>query len=243
MTIISNFADLRGGTRGAVRGLPALPLLALLLLMLAAVGYIVYVLWPRWPGLPASDAPELPVTVGGVGFNVPAAAVRIPVQRRAGAHDRIDLAFLWPSLAPPDPVAKPAPTPPDRLPPSNMLDRIFVTIAEAGDALAPVERLRTVYPRYSEEVPVAGPAGLAILSFRDGTPYQGEDLIYDASTPENFLVRCTRPGAGPTPGSCLYERRIEGADLVARFPRDLLDDWQPLAGKIDALIASLRPAS
>ena len=73
------------------------PVLLLIALALMAVAYIVYVLWPRWPAAQvALDAPELPVTIGGVAFNVPPAAIRVAVQRRPGAHDRIDLAFLWP---------------------------------------------------------------------------------------------------------------------------------------------------
>ena len=83
-----------------------------------------------------------------------------------------------------------------------------------------------------------------MLAFREGTPYQSEDLIYDAITPENFLVRCTRNGAGATPGTCLYERRIEeAADIVVRFPRDWLKDWEQVAGSIDRLIKDLRPSS
>ena len=82
---------------------------------------------------------------------------------------------------------------------------------------------------------------MRVLAFRDGTPYQGEDLIYDAEAP-GFLVRCTRNGAGPTPGTCLYERRIEAADLVVRFPRDWLGDWRAVADNIERLIASLRAA-
>ena len=74
--------------------------------------FIAYVLWPRWPTPPiAPDAPALPITVAGVAFNVPPAAIRVPVQRRPGTHERVDLVFLWPSLEPPDPNAKPpAPT-------------------------------------------------------------------------------------------------------------------------------------
>jgi hypothetical protein len=79
-----------------------------------------------------------------------------------------------------------------------------------------------------------------MLAFRDGTPYQGEDLIYDASAP-GFLVRCTR-NAGVTPGTCLYEHWIEGAKLVVRFPRDWLADWREVARNIERLIASLRPS-
>src|SRR5712664_3919995 len=87
---------------------PVLPLAVLFALVLGAAGYIGYVLWPRWPGATvAPDAPALPITIAGVAFNVPPAAIRVPVQRRPGAHERVDLAFLWPSLAPPDPNAKP----------------------------------------------------------------------------------------------------------------------------------------
>ena len=44
-------------------------------------------------------------------FNVPPAAIRVPVQRRPGAHERVDLAFVWPSLEPPNATAKPPPQP------------------------------------------------------------------------------------------------------------------------------------
>jgi hypothetical protein len=239
-------ASPQGGSRRAGSGVLLPPLLVLLALILAAVAYVVYVLWPRWPGVPvALDAPELPITIAGVAFDVPPAAMRVPVQRRPGAHDRIDLAFMWPSLKPADAAPKPAaPVAPPAPGTVRTLDRIFVTIASAGDAMAPAERLRTIYPRYASTEPVSGPSGLAVLAFRAGTPYQGEDLIYDATTPESFLVRCTRNGAGATPGTCLYERRIEeAADLVVRFPRDWLEDWQSVASNIDRLIRDLRPAA
>jgi hypothetical protein len=213
-----------------------LPLVILFALVFGAVGYIGYVLWPRWPGPPiARDAPALPITVAGVAFNVPPAALRVPVQRRPGAHERVDLSYLWPSLEPPDPAAG-VPSAATRT-----LERLFVTIAAAGDALPPAERVKTIYPRYAVADPVAGPSGLALLAFREGTPYQGDDLVYDAVEPDRFLVRCSRNGAGPTPGICLYERRIEAADVVVRFPRDWLNDWRLVAGGIERLIRSLRP--
>jgi hypothetical protein len=228
----------RGG-----RSLLLLPLAVFAAVACAACAYIGYVLWPRWPGPPVgADAPALPVTVAGVAFNLPPAAIRVPVQRRPGAQERVDLAFLWPSLAPPEANGKPPP-PAAReagpAPPS--VERIFVTISAAGDTVPPAERLRNVYPRYTAAAATSGPRGLTVLPFREGTPYQGEDLIYDAATP-TFLARCSRNGAGPTPGICLYERRIEGADLTLRFPRDWLDDWPMVAGNIDRLIARLRPS-
>jgi hypothetical protein len=221
-------------------GLPALPLMAICALSVGALGFVGFVLWPRWPEPPiAPDAPSLPITVGGTVFNLPPAAIRVPMQRQPGTHARVDLTFLWPSLEPPDPAnasgaSKPLP---------NLSQRLFVTIVAAGGTLAPLDRLKTIYPRYAMRDPVAGPDGLAVLPFRDGSPYHGEDLIYDGTTPGKFLVRCSRNGAGPVPGICLYSRRIEGADVTVRFPRDWLNDWRAVAGGVDTLIARLHPGA
>jgi hypothetical protein len=205
---------------------------------LSAFAYVAYVLWPRWSS-PRLDAPSLPITVAGVAFNLPPAAIRVAAQRRAGAQARVDLVFLWPSLQPPDPESKPSALPGTEPASSRTSARVFMTIAGAGDTLAPADRALTIYPRHTTTEPLRGPDGLALLAFRDGTPYAGEDLIYEPGT-TGFLVRCTR-AAGPMPGTCLYERRIDTADLVVRFPRDWLDDWRMVAAMLDRLIASLKP--
>ena len=75
--------------------------LLLVLAVAAAVACISYLLWPTWPSEPpALNVPALPVTVGGVLFEVPPAAIRTKLQRHAGQHERIDLAFAWPELSP-----------------------------------------------------------------------------------------------------------------------------------------------
>jgi hypothetical protein len=229
-------------TRRGSHRLLWLPLIAFAAVASMAFIYVVYVLWPRWPGPPVgADAPALPITVAGVTFNVPPAAIRVPVQRRPGAQERLDLAFLWPSLEPPD--AKPTPQPASiaAAAPPQIVGRVFMTISAAGNTLAPAERMASIYPRYAVAEAVPGPGGLAVLAFREGTPYQGEDLVYDAAGP-GFLVRCSRGAAGPTPGMCLYEQRIETADVVVRFPRDWLDEWRMVADTVDRLVARLRPS-
>ena len=220
----------------------AWPLLAAGIAVAAATGFILHVLWPGWQGPPLGpNAPALPVTVAGIAFNVPPAAIRVPIQRQPGAHERIDLAFLWPSLQPPD--TGPLPNVPVKgMPKVQSFQRVFVTIAAARDALPPAERVKTIYPRYLEPDPVAGPEGLSMMAFRQGTPYQGEDLIYDETAPDNFLVRCSRNGAGPTPGMCLYVQRIGAADVTVRFLRDWLNDWRSVAANIEKLMTTLRSA-
>ena len=203
-------------------------------LMLVVVP-IAYVLWPR--PLPVTlDAPSMPITVGGVTFNVPPAAVRVAVQRRPGTQPRIDLMFLWPSLTPPDPATK---ITPGAAP--NLSERIFLTITASDGALPPADRLKVIYPRYTFGNATARQDGLTSRAFRAGTPYQGEELIYDASAPERLLLRCTHT-SGSTPGLGLHERRIATADVTVRFPRDWLSDWRAVADGIDRLLASLRPS-
>jgi hypothetical protein len=217
-----------------------LPLVVLLTLVFGAVAFIAFVLWPRWPETPiAADAPSLPVTIANVVFNLPPAAIRVPLQRRPGAQDRIDLAFFWPSLEPSLSLHQTNTSDPQLA----AVDRVFVTIMVAGETLPPAERVQSIYPRYASTTPLAGPSGLAVLPFRAGTPYEREDLIYDAEKPKNFLVRCSRNGVGGTPGTCLYDHRIETADVVVRFPRDWLADWQEVARTIERLITSLRPSA
>jgi hypothetical protein len=221
---------------------------AIVALLMAAAGmFVSYVLWPTWPKSDVSlDAPAMPVTVAGVLFNVPPAAIRAAVQRHPGAHERIDLVFLWPSLAPPTadgqaPAKTLIPDGPDgsdTAPMPRIDDRVFVTIAGLGAVLPPVVRLRTIYPRYIETQAAAGPDGLAILPFRAGTPYEAEDLVYLAEKPEEFFALCSRP-IRTLPGTCIQERSIDAAEITLRFSREWLQDWRAAAAGFDRLVAQL----
>ena len=213
----------------------ALVWLSILTMVGLAGAPIAYMLWPQ--AKPVSpDAPSVPITVAGVAFNVPPAAIRFKMQRRAGPQSRVDLAFLWPSLEPPLPAT--AVTPADA---PKVTERIFVTIAGSDGTLPPGDRLKSIYPRYIATGPAVDMGGLQVRAFRSGTPYQGEDLIYDPSAPERLLMRCTQTFAG-TPGTCLHERRLGTADVTVRFPRDWLADWRATAMGIDRLIAKIRPS-
>lgn len=223
--------------------------LALLMLPALAVGALVsYLLWPTWKNTPAAvGAPEVPITVAGVAFNVPAGAIRAAVQRQPGPHERIDLVFLWPSFTPPQTEAKATDWPAverdddDAAAPANANEPLFVTIAGLGAVLQPAQRLRIIYPQYTETQATTGPDGLAVLPFRAGTPYDGEDLIYPAADPVQFFARCTRQ-AGVVPGTCIHERTIDAAEITLRFPRQWLDHWRNVAAGFDQLMAQLHPA-
>ncbi len=198
-----------------------------------AIAVIGYLLWPTF-GPRASSSPErLPVSVGATLFNVPTMAVRRKIQRHSGPQERVDLSFTFPALEAPDaPKHVSADTVEESIQP---IDRIFLSISAHHDTLAPDARVRTIYPRYLEKASPSEQDGLTMRAFRDGTPYGNEDLFL-AKAP-NLTARCTRDAA--TPGMCLSERRIDGADLTFRFPRSWLAQWRDVANAMDRLTRQL----
>jgi hypothetical protein len=236
MTLLSTARHFTRSSRGRSHG-HLIPLLAGGAVAAGAVAMVAYLLWPTWRTDSSSGPARLPVSIGATLFNVPTAAIRMKIQRHSGPQERIDLAFGYPSLEPPEaPKRVNADTVEEEA--IQPIDRIFLSIAAHHDTLAPDIRLRTIYPRYLEQASTPGDDGLTVRAFRDGTPYGGEDLFF-ADTP-GFTARCTRDAS--TPGMCLSERRIDGADLTFRFPRTWLSQWRDVANAMDRLTAQLHGA-
>jgi len=232
MTFFSTAHHIARASRGR-SGSHLLPIMLASAVAAGAITLVAYLLWPTWGSDAASIPERLPVSVGATLFNVPTAAIRMKIQRHSGPQERVDLSFAYPSLEAPEPprhvsadVVEEAMQP---------IDRIFLSIAAHHDTLAPDTRVRTIYPRYLEQTSSPRQDGLAMRAFRDGTPYGNEDLFF-SDTP-NISARCTRDAA--TPGMCLSERRIDGADLTFRFPRSWLAHWQAVANAMDRLTQQL----
>jgi hypothetical protein len=232
MTLFSTAQHLARDTRRNPRG-HLVPIMLAGVIAAGAIALVAYLLWPTWTPDVASDPGRLPVSVGGSIFNVPPAAVRMKIQRHSGPQERVDLSFLFPSLEAPDGTKHAsADIMEDAIQP---IDRIFLSIAAHHDALAPETRVRTIYPRYLEQTAPPAQDGLTVRAFREGSPYSGEDL-YLGDAPA-LSARCTRDAK--TPGMCLSERRVEGADLTFRFPRSWLTHWSDVAEAMDRLTAQL----
>ncbi|MBV8697100.1 MAG: hypothetical protein JO052_04485 [Bradyrhizobium sp.] len=223
----------RNGVVARSKGASALPVALAALAVTASIALVVYLLWPTWGAVGSSEPSRLPISIGGTLFNVPAAAIRMKIQRHSGTQERIDLNFTYPTLDPPDAprhISEEAIE--ATLPP---IDRLFLSIAAYRDTMAPDMRVRTIYPRYLEQVSTPGADGLTMRAFREQTPYAGEDLFF-ANSPA-LSARCTRDAT--TPGMCLSERRIDGADLTFRFPRSWLAQWRDVADAMDRLTVQL----
>ncbi|MEH2476144.1 hypothetical protein V1281_002686 [Nitrobacteraceae bacterium AZCC 2161] len=197
-----------------------------------AITLVAYLLWPTWQSAKVGDPDRIPVSVGATLFNVPTHAFRRKVQKHSGPQERVDLSYNYPSLEATDA--------PKHVSVENFdenqqpIDRIFLSISAHHDALSPDTRLRTIYPRYVEQASTAED-GLTTRPFRDNSPYSHEDLFL-GDTPV-LVARCTRDAA--TPGMCLSERRIDGADLTFRFPRAWLEQWREVGNAMDRLTTQL----
>jgi hypothetical protein len=227
------FSTARCGSLGRAGGGPGLPIALASLGVAASLALVVYLLWPSWGAIGSSEPSRLPVSVGGTLFNVPAASIRMKIQRHSGPQERIDLNFTYPTLDPPDAPKRISEDAIEAtLPP---IDRLFLSIAAHHDTMAPDIRMHTIYPRYLEQESTPGADGLTMRAFREQTPYAGEDLFF-ANSPA-LSARCTRDAT--TPGMCLSERRIDGADLTFRFPRSWLAQWRNVADAMDRLTVQL----
>jgi hypothetical protein len=232
MTLLSTAQHIARSSRERSRS-HMIPILLGCAVAAGAIALVAYLLWPTWGPEASSSPTRLPVSIGATVFNVPTMAVRMKIQRHSGPQERVDLSFTFPSLQVPDaPKHVSADTVEDAVQP---IDRIFLSISAHHDAMAPDSRVRTIYPRYLEQASTPGQDGLTVRAFRDGTPYSNEDL-FSASAP-NLNARCTRDAA--TPGMCLSERRIDGADLTFRFPRSWLAQWRDVANAMDRLTTQL----
>ena len=87
--------------------------------------------------------------------------------------------------------------------------------------------------------------------FRQSERGERYQVAIDALWDSGFLYACdctredveARTRDAATPGICLSERRIEGADLTFRYPRDWLSQWHDVASAIDRLTLQLHGPS
>ncbi|ABE40510.1 hypothetical protein [Rhodopseudomonas pseudopalustris] len=231
MTLVSS-ASQRHRRRPAAPRSTRIPIAVGGIVLTVSIAAVVYLLWPTWRAQAVGDPERTPVSVGETLFNVPTKAFRVKFQRHSGPQERVDLAFLYPSLTPPE---RPKRATAEDVAEFHPIDRIFVSIAEHNDTLAPEARLRTIYPRYLAPSAQQVEDGLTVRPFAEASPYSAEDLV-TAEQP-GLAARCTRDRQ--TPGMCVAERRIDGADLSFRFPRQWLAQWRDVAAAIERLTAQL----
>jgi hypothetical protein len=115
---------------------------------------------------------------------------------------------------------------------------VFITTAPADGSLAPAERPSVLYARFVAADARSAPGGLIRRRFRDGTPFEGEDLAVAAPDGRAFWARCPSAGSPAEPGGrCMTEMRFGDTDVQVRFAPALLHRWELLASGVQLRFA------
>ena len=101
-------------------------------------------------------------------------------------------------------------------------------------AQGPSPGLGPHHARFLSAVARSHPSGLLHRRYRDGTPFEGEDLYLSPPDGASFAARCA-PAKREDAAGCLAELRLDGLDLRVRFPAARLEAWE-------AILATLRRA-
>ena len=118
---------------------------------------------------------------------------------------------------------------------------VFITALPADASLAPAERPSVLYARFVAAEARSAPGGLIRRRFRDGTPFEGEDLVVAAPDGRAFWARCATSGSRNDGASCLTEMRFGDTDLQVRFSPALLPRWELLASGVQRRFAPAAP--
>jgi hypothetical protein len=121
----------------------------------------------------------------------------------------------------------------------DLNEPIVLSWRRADGSLAPAERPAVLYARFVSPDASRSDGGLIRRRFRNGTPYEGEDLFVAPPDGRGFWARC--PSAqveGDSSGRCLSEMRVGGRDVQLRFAPALLSRWELLAGAVRRQFAS-----
>jgi hypothetical protein len=123
-----------------------------------------------------------------------------------------------------------------------MAQTLFLTLIPSAGNISPAERTTRLYTRFLQPDGWSHPRGLIMRRFKNGSPYQKEDLYMAPPEGRRFAARCPQPRKTPDglTDICMAEFRIEGIDVRLRFAADLLSDWERLLQGTQGLIRSFR---
>ncbi len=185
-------------------------------------------------GHSASDK-KLEMVVANSVLSVPENLIRFSTQRRAGAHQHLELYLHWPSLSGYQ----------DKLrenfsSANNQASLIFLRIEPRSMSLDMSGRIGPIYSKFFNGVPSRGIAGLVRQPLTAEGGFIDEDLYYEAGSPYPFAARCVRVGSTIATPFCIRDIHI-GPDLMLtyRFHVKHLPHWIKIDSEIRKYVQSL----
>lgn len=173
--------------------------------------------------------------VGGQTVTVDRAMIRNNELREGGAVNRLDLAVTWPDLKPAGVNIG-----------EGGRDLVFIAIEDAAvrkrsqDDMDPADRPVNLYARFLEQDTNTTGEGLVVRRFKNGTPYDGEELFVSSPDEREFSARCpVRKDDKGLEELCLWQIRVGGLEVHTRFARPALAQWTHLSNGVKALVQQL----
>ena len=207
---------------------------------------LAYYLLPRPPPFlaeqpaPTDSTQPVELSIGGIGFYIPANYILYAGARRGGALSELAMVALLPSLEGYSLAAAQdfsSNTPDSRV--------VNIVIREDALALSDAGRLSRIYLPVAE-ASQGTPAGFGVTAygFRADSGYRDEELYVAQSDEGPMLLRCTKADVNVPSPSCLGDISLGGRLVLAyRFKRAHLADWQAIEAGLSALAGAFMDKS
>lgn len=184
-----------------------------------------------------SPAAAVEANIGDARFVYPPAYARDEATAAGGFQDRLAFIAVLPDFSP---RAARALSP--KALKESARDNAFITVSPKDDGADPADRPMQLYARFLEAEAVAGPGGLVMRRFEQGSPYDLEQLYVAPPDGRDFFARCPKP-ASDDPSSaelCFFMFRVGGLDVELRFPPARLENWETLNEGARAFLSRVR---
>ena len=206
------------------------------LALLACLGLGAYGLLRAGADLPAAT---VEANIGDTRFAFAPAYARDEATAAGGFQDRLAFVAVIPDFSPPPRAAR-------ALAPKALTERerdnVFITVSSRDDGVDPADRPMQLYARFLEAETAAGPGGLVMRRFEQGSPYDLEQLYVAPPDGRDFFARCPKPASDDLASAelCFFVFRVDGLDVELRFPPAQLENWETLNEGARAFLGRVR---
>jgi hypothetical protein len=210
-------------------------LLFLFALLVVGLGAAIYgVSRPRG----TAERATVEADIGDAHFSYRAAYARDPATAAGGLADRLAFIVKFPNF---EPLGAATPRGARASLTERSDEAVFITIAQADEAVDPANRPALLYSRFLEGDASAGPGGLIARKFESGSPFELEQLYLAPPDGRVFFARCPRLRGSEDAllDMCLWVFRTRSLDVELRFAPTLLEHWEILVDKARALLRSI----
>lgn len=184
----------------------------------------------------AAETPK-DIFIGPDHIRLPENAIRFPTQRVTGETEQVNLALQWPQMS-----GYSQDNSVVFIDPAYDSQMLFIELSQATMSRDMSGRVAPIYSRLFSDKGAAGPAGLTLHHFKEGSGYGDEIMLTDpAGGDAPYAVRCVLPTSPAEATSADCQRDIHaGQDLNVeyRFSSKLLGHWKDLDAAVSRYVAS-----